>query len=254
MINHLRSVLVSPSFCSEADDVYTRKIKPPPMAQSHQAEALRLAIETTAQALAVEEENKGLRAQLQKNLELLDNFDAVVPRAQQLQQQLRQKKAEVEAKQAELIGLQSAIIATIKNPPAPPAGQSETLAVIPVVMGKVQKDITSLTDAAVSEKSITVPILSLYKVSDGLHKLYETLVDQKVIEEGQEEKQERLQRYLTAQREVLLGLKTLAQQASAPPPAPRVVEVATDAPDEPLTRAPTPEPPAPPPAEGEGSG
>jgi dsDNA-binding SOS-regulon protein len=217
------------------------------MAQSHQAEALRLAIETTAQALAVEEDNKGLRAQLQKNLELLENFDAVVPRAQQLQQQLRQKKAELEAKQAELISLQSAIISTIKNPPSSPSEQAGTLEVIPVVMGKVQKDITALTDVAVAQKTINVPILSLYKVSEGLHKLYDTLVDQKVIEESQEEKQERLQRYLTAQREVLLGLKALSQQAAAAPPAPRVVEVAPeadDAPPGPIPRQPTPEPAA----------
>jgi hypothetical protein len=156
------------------------------MSQSHQAEALRLAIETTAQTLAVEQENQELRGQLQKNLELIESFDAVLPRSQALQQRLREKKAELESKQSELVGLQSAIISVLKNPPQ--SRQSESLAVVPIVLNKVQKDITALTDAAVAGKTISVPILSLFKVSEGLNKLYGTLVEEGVIPETPEEK------------------------------------------------------------------
>jgi hypothetical protein len=213
--------------------------KPLPMAQSHQAEALRLAVDTTAQTIAVEQENQEIRAQLQKNLELIESFDAVLPRSQALQQQLREKKAELESKQSELIGLQSAIISFLKNPPQ--SQQSESLAVVPIVLNKVQKDITALTDAAVAGKTIAVPILSLYKVSEGLNRLYETLVEQGIIPETPEEKQQRIQGFISAQREVLGRLKAIAQAAQAQEP--KVVEVAPATAQE--SRGPIPRPPTP---------
>jgi hypothetical protein len=210
------------------------------MSQSPQAEVLHLAIETTAQSLVLEQENKDLRAQLKKNLSRVESFDVIAPRTQQLQQQLREKKAELESKQSELITLQSAIISNIKNPP-PPSRSDESLTAIPIVMNRVQKNITALTDTAVAEKTISVPIISLFKVSEDLNRLFDALVEKGVIPETLQEKKQREQEYLAAQRQLLAGLKAIAQAAR--PPEPKVVEV--DEPgqgdDEKIPRAPTPQ-------------
>jgi hypothetical protein len=220
------------------------------MAQSHQQEALHIAIETTSQSLIVEKENEELRAQLQKNLALIEQFETVATRTQQLQDQLRQKKAELESKQNELVGVQSALISILKNPPSR-SSQSDSLAVIPVVLGKVQKDITGLTDAAIAANTIAIPVLSLFKVSEGFNQLFDTLVTENIISETPEEKQERLQRHFTSQKEILAKLKALAQAAGSRP-EPKVVVVdaaAGEAPRGPIPRTPTPEPPPPEPSE-----
>jgi hypothetical protein len=120
------------------------------MAQSAQAEALHLAVETTTQSLSVEQENKELRAQLKKNFDLVKSFEVILPRTQQLQQLVQQKKAELAAKQGELISVQSSIISNLKNPLRQSSRSDESLSVIPQVMSEVQKNITGLTDAAVS--------------------------------------------------------------------------------------------------------
>ena len=53
------------------------------------AAAIKLAIETTANALIVEQENAKLHDQLQKNLQLLGDFEIDAPRAKLLQKQLK---------------------------------------------------------------------------------------------------------------------------------------------------------------------
>jgi hypothetical protein len=212
------------------------------MARSHEAEALRLAVETTSQSLSVEKENEELRGELRKNSALIEQFETVSTRTQQLQDQLRQKKSELESKQNELIGVQSAIISILKNPRSH-SPQSDSLAIVPAVLGKVQSDITELTDAAVAANTIAVPVLSLFKVSERLHQLYNLLIDKDVISETPEEKQERLQRYLVGQTEILSKLKAIAQRAAEP----RVVVVDAETGESgggPITRQPTPEAPA----------
>jgi hypothetical protein len=190
---------------------------------------MQLAIETSSQAAAVEEENKELRAQLQKNLELVEHFDLASPRAQALQRQLRDKEAELAQKRSELISVQAAIIATLKTqgesaPPAP----APSLEVIPLVMGKVQKSVTTLTEEAIDQRTISIPILSLFKVSESLHRLYDALAEKGVIEETDDEKRERIQKFVTSQKAILVGLKAIAESAQAEraaaerPPAPRV--------------------------------
>jgi hypothetical protein len=212
------------------------------MSQSHQAEALHLAVETTSQSLSVEKENEELRSQLRKNSALIEQFETVSTRTQQLQDQLRQKKAELESKQNELIGVQSAIISILKNPQSH-SPQSDSLAIVPAVLSKVQSDITELTDAAVAANTIAVPVLSLFKVSERLHQLYNLLVDKDVISETPEEKQERLQRYLVGQTEILSKLKAIAQKV-AEPKVVVVDEETGESERRPITRRPTPEPPA----------
>jgi hypothetical protein len=91
-------------------------------------------------------------------------------------------------------------------------------------MNRIQNNITELTDAAVTGRTIEVPIIFLFKVSEDLNRLYDTFVEQGVISETEQEKEQRVQQYSSAQLEILTGLKALAQAAR--PPKPKVVEVA----------------------------
>jgi hypothetical protein len=182
------------------------------------AAAIQLAVETTSQAIAVEQENEELRKQLKKNEALIESFTAAAPRARALQTQLREKQAEIEQKQKDLIALQSAIIDTLKNPPQPPSQSQEgSLEVIPIVMNSVLKQITTLTEKAIDEKSIGIPILSLFKAAEGLNHLYGTLCDKKIITESPEEKQERIEKYVSTQREILTKLREIVNHAQSEP-------------------------------------
>jgi hypothetical protein len=189
--------------------------------------ALQIAVETTAQAAQVEQENEQLRAQLKKNQADIEAFGVAAPRVRSLQQQLHDKQAEIEQKRKELMALQASIIDLLKNPPesaAPP--DSGSLEVIPIVMNTVLKQITDLTEGAIAQKSIGISILAVFKASETLNRLYGTLSEKNIIEESDEEKQERMSKYVTAQREILMKLKAIAARPpEAPAPAPKVEEV-----------------------------
>jgi hypothetical protein len=192
---------------------------------SRGAQAIQLAVETSLQAASVEDENKELRAQLQKNLDLIENFEVGSGRARALEQQLRDKEAKLSQKRSELISVQAAIIATLKvqgESPPPVAGAS--LEVIPLVIGKVQKSVTTLTEAAIEQKTISIPILSLFKVSESLHQLYDALAEKGVIEETDDEKRERIHKFVSSQKEILTGLKAIAERFQASAQRPRVEE------------------------------
>ncbi|OHT00068.1 hypothetical protein TRFO_33302 [Tritrichomonas foetus] len=226
--------------------------------------AINLAIETTSNALAVEQENAKLREQLHKNQQLLDDFDVAAPRAQLLQKQLKEKEALLEQKRKDLVEVQAAIISTLKNQsqedPVQPSLES-----IPVVMNRVQRFVTDLTEAAVDQKTIAVPILQLFKVTDALNKLYDALVDTKVIAETKEEKEARVRAYVESQQEIITKLRAVAQQSQAAmkaqlveceeeeepeQPAPKVEQLPDQQQPEPeqttANRPPTPEPEVPP--------
>jgi hypothetical protein len=135
------------------------------------------------------------------------------PRAGALEQQLRDKEAELAQKRSELISVQAAIIATLKaQGESPPPAPAPLLEVIPLVMDKVQKSVMTLTEAAIEQKMISIPILSLFKVSEGLHRLYDALAKNGDIEETDDEKHERLHKFVTSQKEILNQLKAIAER------------------------------------------
>jgi hypothetical protein len=189
--------------------------------------ALQIAVETTAQAAQVEQENEQLRAQLKKNQEDLDALGVAAPRVRSLQQQLHDKQADIEQKRKELMALQASIIDLLKNPPesAPQVDQT-SLEVIPLVMNTVLKQVTDLTEAAIAQQSIGIPILSVFKASEALNRLLGTLCEKNIIDESDEEKQERMSKYVSAQREILTKLKAIAARPP-PAPAPKIEEVSS---------------------------
>lgn len=178
------------------------------------AAAIKLAIETTTNALVVEQENAKLHEQLQKNLQLLGDFEIAAPRAQLLQKQLKEKEAILEQKRQELVEVQQSIISTLQNQSQAPIDQGQqSLAAIPTVMNHVQKLITDLTEEAVNQKTIAVPILSLFKAAGVINSLYETLSNNGIIQESQEEKQERINTFVSTQQDILTKLREVVQNA-----------------------------------------
>lgn len=178
------------------------------------AAALQLAVETTLNVSAIEKENERLRGELQKNLEKLRDVDTAVAHTQALQETLKAKEAELEQKRKDLIEIQSAIIGTLKaQAQEAPAAPQPSMESIPVVMNRVQKFVTDLTESAVDQKSIAIPVFSLFKVTDMLSKLYDAVVEAKIIEETDEERRQRSDAYAAAQQEILSELKQIIERA-----------------------------------------
>jgi hypothetical protein len=96
-------------------------------------------------------------------------------------------------------------------------------------MNTVLKQITDLTERAIAEKSIGIPILSVFKTSEALNHLYGTLAEKGIISESDEEKQERIGQYVAAQKAILTKLKEIASRERPPPPGPKVEEVPPEA-------------------------
>lgn len=178
------------------------------------ATAIKLAIETTTNALVVEQENAKLHEQLQKNLQLLGDFEIASPRAQLLQKQLKEKESILEQKRLELVEVQQSIISTLQNQSQTSVDQDQqSLAAIPTVMNHVQKLITDLTEEAVNQKTIAIPILSLFKAAGVINSLYETLSSNGIIQESQEEKQDRINTFVSTQQDILAKLRQVVQNA-----------------------------------------
>lgn len=179
------------------------------------AAAIKLAIETTSNALIVEQENAKLRQQLGKNLELLGDFEIAAPRAQLLQTQLKEKETLLEEKRKELVQVQQSIISTLLHQAQSPAPQTQTsFAAIPTVMNHVQKLVTDITEDAIDQKTIAVPVLSLFKAAGIINSLYDTLSKSGIIQESQEEKEDRIKKFVSAQQDILTKLREVVQRVT----------------------------------------
>jgi hypothetical protein len=184
----------------------------------HATAAIRLAVEATSQATAIEKENEELQSQFKTNASLIASLDAASTHARFLQQQLREKQGEVEQKKKDLIALQGALISTLKNPPqADSSVEPASLEVIPIVMNSVLKYVTDLTEEAINENAIGVPILSLFKTAEALNNLFGALATKHIIQENDEEKHDRVQLYVSAQHEILTQLRNTLTQKESPP-------------------------------------
>jgi hypothetical protein len=176
------------------------------------AKTIQMAIETTSNAISVEQENQKMREQLKKNLDVLGDFDAATPRAQGLQAQLREKQAELEEKRKSLVEIQGAVIRAIKQQEQGGGNTAqEQLEVVPIIMNRIQKFVSDLSDAAVEQKSIAIPILSVFEVVQSLNKLYDALLDKEIIKESPEAKEERVRRLVSAQQEILVKLQAIME-------------------------------------------
>lgn len=165
--------------------------------------AIKLAVETIQNAIAIEQENKNLKDQLSSNLKIMDDFEAVIPRAKALQQELKEKKDIIEQKRQELVELQKSVITALIQKPEVGSPPETSLDAIPIVMNRVQRFITDLSDAAVEKKTLAVSILSLVKVNEALDRLYDAAVDSQVIKETKEEREIRIKTNANSNQEII---------------------------------------------------
>ena len=152
---------------------------------------LKMAMETMSSACDLEQKNKSLREELVENHKRLEEIELLLPRAQVLQERLKEKKEELAKKQKSLIEIQAAIIANLKSQEQ--ERPAEALLIIPEVMSRVEECVTSLTERAMDQKTLAVPIKSILEVTDRIHDIYETLVRGRMIEETPEDAEQRRQ-------------------------------------------------------------
>ena len=167
------------------------------------AAAIGLAVESIQNAIVIEQENQNLKEQLSSNMKIMDDLDIVIPRAKALQQQLKEKKELVEQKRQELVDLQKSVISALTRKPEPALPTETSLEAIPIVMNRIQRFITDLTDSAVDNKTIAVSILSLVKVNEALDRLYDAAVDSQVINETKEERDARIRNNTSTNKDII---------------------------------------------------
>jgi hypothetical protein len=179
--------------------------------------AIRLALETTAQTLAIEKETESLRQSLAANLQLIGDFEASVPRADALRAQLREKEALIAQKRSDLISLQAALIGVLKNQPPQQEISPDALKPIPIAMNRVQQFVYHLTESAIEQQAVGVPITAVLGVAAAFHRLYDVLVSTGRIQETEGEKERRNAGYAGSREEVIALLRQLAATAKAAP-------------------------------------
>ena len=222
-------------------------------------QAFEMAVNTTINAKVVEDDNASLREELRKNMERLREIEDALPRSKILQQQIKEKEAELAEKQKNLIDLQAAIIATLKAP------RDTSLQAIPPVMNMIQKFVTDLTENAMRERTLAIPVIQVLRVVDQINAVYDKLVETNTIEETADERAEREEMAHKKREAIQTLLEVVQAQAQAQeqeqeeePEQPKVEEQAPQAqeaaapaaaaPDRPPTPEPSavPEPAAPP--------
>ena len=172
--------------------------------------ALQFAIQTTLNSKKLQQENEQLKLKLKENEQLLSDFDDAAPRAKSLKAQLKEKEQKLEQKRKELIQIQEAIISTLKSQAQPrQENPVDSLRPIPLVMNNIQELIMNLTENAVDQRTTAIPVLELFGVSDKLNRLYDALVDQEIISETPEERDQRNQEYVMNQQQILDQLKDM---------------------------------------------
>jgi hypothetical protein len=183
--------------------------------------AIRLAIDTTAQTVAIEKETEKLRQSLAANLQLIDGFEASVPRADALRAQLREKEALIARKRADLISLQATLIGALTTKRPQESVSPESLKALPIVMNRVQQFVCKVTEDAAEQQAVRVPITALLGIADALRKLYDALVSTGRLQETDAERERRNAGYAASREEVIALLREIAAKAKAVPAEPK---------------------------------
>jgi hypothetical protein len=128
---------------------------------------------------------------------------------------LHEKEAEIAEKRSDLIALQSALIKAVQNPKSQNLPNPESLKAIPIVMSRVQNFVYHLSEGAIDQGILTVPINAVLGVTDAIGKLYDVLVDTGKLQETPEQKNERIAKYTERRQEVIAVLQRAVAQAKA---------------------------------------
>lgn len=196
-------------------------------------QAIQLALETTSSTLALEEENAKRKEELAKNISLLEDFDVAAPRAALLQKTLQQKREELENKRKELAQVQDALIHNLTNPDKGQKNNTESFQALPIVLNRVHKFVTDVTEEAVDKKALQVSLIEIVKLNETLQAFYDKLVQMNLIQESDEEKTKRQQNFYQNQQVIVQSLQNVLsihkriaeEEEEKGEPAPKVEEV-----------------------------
>lgn len=170
------------------------------------AKVIQFSIEKANETKRLEEENQKIEASIEETNEILSQLDDSKETGKQLKAELAKSEEDVKRKQKELIELQNSLVALLKNQ-QPKDTKHSSLEPIPIVINRIQDFIMKLTETAIDEKTIAVPILSIFKVNDGINSLYDLCVQKDMINETPEERTQRMTQYAQRQQAVIEKLK-----------------------------------------------
>lgn len=174
--------------------------------------AIQLSIDLNSKADELEAENKKMLAQAHEHVTLLRELDTELPRTKKTQEIISEKKRLLEEKRKELVAVQAAILDTLQNPEENEAEQ-KPCEILPLVLNRVQALIMQLTDSSVDSGSLSVPVLDIFKAGNTINTLFDAIAQKGLIEESQEEHQERMTKFVSTQKVILGKLQSLVIQA-----------------------------------------
>lgn len=159
----------------------------------------------------IKEKTKILKQQIEKNNAFLQDLKISVQQIRQKQNELMYKKEILEKKRNQLKATQSAIIQQAQFCGNAKESDKTSISVrtIPVVLNKIQNDIMNLSEIAIDQQQISIPVISLFKVSESLNSIYGALVNQGIINETKEEFDKRNAIFLTNQSSLLNQLQSI---------------------------------------------
>lgn len=180
------------------------------------ADPLSLALQINAKTNQIKETTKKLEDQLSQNMKLINQFKFAEPHTSSIVKELEERKKILEEKRKTLASTQAELINSIQNPLEieKPQEIPPSIAALPVVMSNVLKFVTNLTETAVDQPTVTIPILSLFKTNQLLNQLYTTLAKKEIIHEDTVEYEERMHSFLESQAAIVNGLKAVEEALS----------------------------------------
>lgn len=162
-----------------------------------------IAIESTLNMQSEQKTIQLIEQSLKENSNIIDEFEANKPSVDSVISENREKDEQIKKKREELLKLQQAYIRIKSLKKKEDSQEVKSWEPIPIVVNRAQDLIMKLSETAINENSIGVPILSIFKVNDAINTLYDISVEEGFIQETDDEKQIRLEEYAAKQKHVL---------------------------------------------------
>lgn len=157
-------------------------------------EILSYTIEALNDSLLIERKNSELKEKIKNFEQTLTttqmDFDLCRSKMDELNkkklliQEKRQNIADMQRNIIKMLDIDNSIITDLSNNPSDYVG-------IPPVLMFVLETLYSATESQLSSKRIKIPISQILEISDSINEMYSKLVDSKIIDETEEETQQR---------------------------------------------------------------
>lgn len=166
-----------------------------------------LAIEQTREAQNIEKTIQLIEKSLKENSSIIDEFETNTPTVKSVISENKQKDEIIKKKREELLQLQNALIKIKTLRKKDDKDTLESWEPVPIVVNRIQDLVMKLSETAINDKTVAIPILSIFKVNDALNTLFDISSSEGFINETEEEKQKRLEDYANKQKHILEILK-----------------------------------------------